>query len=135
MWKVDLIYRNSTFNTTVEEKIKDLYLGFDAKVLNKGEDDKVYWVKNFPKDSYYIIQESDKLSDICNMGFNVDEEAVYPYNVLIQKKNIGKIYTVQPLDTLTTICSKLNIDEESLISKNKLKGKKLFIGQQLVIDI
>jgi len=52
---------------------------------------------------------------------------------IIEKVTNGEKYIVQPLDSLTSIANKFNKDESYIINKNKLKCKKLFIGQILEI--
>jgi len=135
MKKVDIIFKNYTKQLNSDLIIDDLYNGYSASLLVDGANDGVFYIKNFPKDSYYILQDLECLADVKNLGFQCDNIDIYPNNVLFKKKNIGNFYVVQPLDTITSICSKLNLDENSVIVQNHLKTNKLFVGQRLLVDI
>ena len=51
--------------------------------------------------------------------------------VLILPKSYNKIYVVKPLDNYLTIAQNLNISVEKV--KEITKGKKMFIGQKIII--
>ena len=129
MYKVKLVYKNSE-----NIAIKELYNGFDAEVITAGNDDGVYYVKNFPKDLIYVISEGDNIDYLAKNGIVVNEHDLVINNVIIQPNTFGRSYTVEPLDNLEKISNDFNISKEEIIRINKLKTEKLFVGQRLIID-
>ncbi|AST91576.1 LysM peptidoglycan-binding domain-containing protein [Sutcliffiella cohnii] len=89
---------------------------------------------------YYIVQDSEKLKEICNL-LNVKEETIRAYNGLTED-NISsgmklKIpvyhHTVVTADSLHRIAQKYNVSKESIRVINNFSTDCLSLGQQIVI--
>ena len=110
--------------------INNFYMGKSAVIISGNLDTKTYYIKNFPKDLIINGEDNNRLE--FDIGANEKKEGG---NILFKKKeSMNNSYVVKPLDTIKSICEKLNIDENSLITSNNLKNKQLFIGQILKIE-
>lgn len=115
--------------------IKDFYAGLDALIERLGDDDGVYYVKNFPKDLFIRIGENVSCDGLKSLGIKINQDDFFENNIIIKKKDLIKPYVVKPLDTINSICNKFQINKEDLIRCNNLKTDTLFIGQKLYLNI
>ncbi|MBQ7798655.1 MAG: LysM peptidoglycan-binding domain-containing protein [Clostridia bacterium] len=90
----------------------------------------------------YQVQKEDTLNTILSK-FSITSNNIVRNNPnidlyegeiikIINKSRIQHI--VKPMETLNSIATKYNIDEEILVKLNKLNSKRLFVGQTLIID-
>ena len=123
--KIEALNSKKTINNFLD--------GRSANVLSEGENDGVYYIKNYKKDQLRKITDEDTMEDLLNDGFKVDESNFYLNNVLLKRPQSDDIYIVKPLDTLDKISKMLNLEKEAIINLNNLKSERLFVGQQLKI--
>lgn len=132
MIKVSIDYdKISSLNKS--KKIENLFDGHSATILYEGEDNGIYYLKNYKKDELRKITKDDTIELLSKEGYTVSKENFYINNVLLKRAVFDDIYIVKPLDTLEKISNLLNLEKEIIIKLNNLKTEKLFIGQQLKI--
>lgn len=88
------------------------------------------------------VQIGDTLDSVCQQ-YSVNKNNIIRNNPSIDLydgemiKIVNKTtsyHIVKPMETLSIIAKKYNIDEEKLIKINNLNSKRLFVGQSLKID-
>jgi LysM repeat protein len=95
-------------------------------------------IKNLEKEIFVEVNENNinNLNDIIknNQYFCTNElKNVEVGDKLIIKKFNVNYYVVKPLDNLNSIAKKFGLNEQELITKNKLQSNKVFIGQKIYI--
>lgn len=89
----------------------------------------------------YQVKNGDSISSIC-IQFNANKNNIIRNNSLVdlyegevikivRKTNITHI--VKPMETLSIIAQKYNVDVDEIIKTNNLSTKRLFVGQSLMI--
>lgn len=132
MIKVSIDYdKISSLNKS--KKIENLFDGRSATILYEGEDNGIYYLKNYKKDELRKIKKDDTIESLNKEGYVVSNEHYYVNNVLLKRAVFDDVYIVKPLDTIEKISKLLNLEKEIIIKLNNLKTEKLFIGQRLKI--
>lgn len=76
-----------------------------------------------------VVEESKDVAFVKTI-LNDEQEITIGKNYYIPKNS--KVYIVKPLDTISSIAKKLNVDEEVIYKK--IKSKNVFIGQKILLD-
>lgn len=100
------------------------------KVLDR----KVYLVENGQKDFIYKVKKEDNLDTLRKKFGDRNYGYIYPGKLLYIPSTSAIMYVVKPLDTLSKICEKFQVEKASMIEKNNLKTERLFVGQKLIIE-
>ena len=101
---------------------------FDSRYIElKGGDGDIQIVRNYRP---YFVTSNISLDKLLNKGYSV--EGVCGKSIVYYKAS-GVKYSVKPMDTLEELANKFGVSENELITINKLKTKKLFVGQVLYI--
>lgn len=131
----------NTYGCEVEELVKmnELQNRFvtpkDVLVIPSNQTDFVV-LKNFDKEVLVEVTEHN-LEQIENMVKNKNVEcscgnvknATEGDKLLLGKQQ--PYVVVKPLETLQSIATRLGLNEDSMVKQNKLKTKRVFIGQKL----
>ena len=78
----------------------------------------------------YLFNENE-YKGLIEAGFELVPNNATVGDFAIIKRKVGVRYIVSPMETIEDIASKHSISADSIIEKNNLKSKKLFIGQSL----
>lgn len=99
--------------------------------LEEGNDDIVV-VRNYTPYIEYKMKKNETLMDIMARGFEVGGASFADENdCLILSKPRSIRYVVQPLERLSDIANKFNMQKEYIMEINNLNTDKLFVGQIL----
>lgn len=104
-----------------------------GEYIAKKVDRKVYLVENAQKDYVYRVSREDTLDRLKKKFGDRNFGYIYPGKLLYIPSTSAIMYVVKPLDTLSKICEKFQVQKSDLIMQNHLKTEKLFVGQKLTI--
>ena len=139
MLKLYIKYKNESTSSIVNQlKIDNNKVVDENYVVEKnngvlyGEgDDSIIFLENYVYPEIKYLFNENEYKGLIEAGFELVPNNATVGDFAIIKRKVGVRYIVSPMETIEDIASKHSISVDSIIEKNNLKSKKLFIGQSL----